>query len=228
MIFIIDERSNQDIGIYHVEYLCDFKSNDGHKMYHVKCNKCGFETNMRFSEISKAKSCKHRLIGGGYLDVSIRWNNKKLAKTFKSMKQRCYNPSNKDYHHYGEKGVRICDEWLKNPLLFEQWALENGYENGLSIDRKNSDKDYCPENCRWITLEDNAKYKSSTRLITVDGITKTGREWSRDLNLGINTINKFVRLYGEEKTKKLIHAMLTDEPKEIKHNQSWFDIYNIE
>ena len=70
---------------------------------------------------------------------------------------------------YGGKGIRVCQEWLDNPELFEEWSLENGYEDNLTIDRIDSTKDYCPDNCRWVTLEDNAKYKSTTRVLDVDG-----------------------------------------------------------
>lgn len=224
---MIDKYCNKDIGIYHVEYLCDFKSNDGHKMYHVKCNVCGFETDIQYRHISDPKECKHIGLNGYYIDNSIKWQNKRISKIFFKMKQRCYNENDKNYNIYGGKGIKIYCEWLKNPILFEQWALENGYADNLTIDRKDSDKDYCPENCRWVTLVDNAKYKSTTRLITVDNMTMTGRDWSKYLNLGINRINTYIRTYGEEKTKELIHAILTEGPKKIESTQTWFEVYNI-
>lgn len=74
---------------------------------------------------------------------------KKLLKKFGDMKQRCYNSKNGDYKNYGARGIKICDEWLNNPRAFVEWALNNGYEEGLTIDRENVNGDYEPSNCRW-------------------------------------------------------------------------------
>lgn len=228
MIFIVDEYCNKDIGIYHIEYLCDFKSTDGHKLYHVKCNVCGYETNMRYYNILQPKMCKHVRLDGSYVDNLTKWNNERIRRIFGGMKRRCYNKADKNYHHYGGKGIKIYKEWVDNPLHFEQWALENGYEDNLTIDRKDPNKDYCPENCKWVTLVNNAKYKSTTHLITVDELTMTGRDWSKYLGLGINVINTYIRKYGEERTKKLIHVMLVEGKKNNIGNQSWFEIYDID
>lgn len=74
------------------------------------------------------------------------------------MNARCHNPNSQDYRWYGAKGVKVCDEWRNDSDAFVLWALKHGYRYNpelvkgeqLSIDRKDSSKDYCPENCRWI------------------------------------------------------------------------------
>ena len=87
-------------------------------------------------------------------------------------------------------------------------CLANGYQENLTIDRIDSNKNYCPENCRWITREQNSKWKSTTSKITVNGITDSGRGWARRLHIGVNRINVWKRDKGlefcEEKIKELL------------------------
>ena len=143
------------------------------------------------------------------------------------MIDRCYNENNKSYRWYGQKGIIICDEWLSNPKLFEEWAISNGYNDNLTIDRKEETKNYCPENCRWITGSNNSKYKSTTRLIEVDSEKHTGREWANILDLGTNVINNMLRNFSEEKVKEFIRSRKRDKTKHPSGNQSWMQVYGI-
>ena len=102
--------------------------------------------------IIRAKKCTHLNRNGNYRKFcSYYWGNKRLSKIFKEMTSRCYDKNTREYRWYGKKGIKICDEWINNPKTFEDWALNNGYKDNLTIDRINSDKDYSPDNCRWIT-----------------------------------------------------------------------------
>lgn len=83
--------------------------------------------------------------------------------TWCNMKQRCLNPNCKPYKWYGSRGISICKEWLVYKA-FEKWALANGYEEGLTIDRIDNDGNYCPENCQWITRSENSKRRGGLRL----------------------------------------------------------------
>lgn len=77
--------------------------------------------------------------------------NARIYKIYHAMKYRCYNENSQDYKYYGGKGITICSEWLDNYYEFEEWALKNGYENSLTIDRENNNKNYNPNNCRWVS-----------------------------------------------------------------------------
>ena len=80
----------------------------------------------------------------------------RLYRIWSNMKSRCLNPKVHNYKHYGGKGVSVCDEWLQNFKAFYDWAIASGYKDDLTIDRKDSDGNYCPENCCWITQSENA------------------------------------------------------------------------
>jgi len=105
---------------------------------------------------------------------------KRLSSIFSGMKQRCYNPNANGYKYYGGKGVVICDEWLNDKKLFYNWAINNGYEDHLTIDRIENDGNYDPDNCRWATWEQQANNKSNTVFYRYRGEIKTSLNWCQD------------------------------------------------
>lgn len=81
----------------------------------------------------------------------------RLYNIWSCMRQRCNNPKHTAAKWYYEKGIKLCDEWANSFSAFEKWSHENGYEESLSIDRIDSNKNYEPSNCRWITREENSR-----------------------------------------------------------------------
>lgn len=226
----MDKYVDTDVGIYHIESLCDKRDKDGHKLYHAKCRYCEYENDMRLSTIKHATMCKHKDRMGNLLEFKPCWSTPRLRRIFSDMQDRCFNVNSKDYCWYGGKGISICQEWLDNPKLFEEWALNNGYSEELTIDRIDADKDYCPTNCQWIPRNENSRKAGIVSWITVQDITLTGRQWAEKLKLGINTINTAIRMHGLDKTKELIEAMLKDPPstKHRKSRHTWFETYGIQ
>src|SRR5690606_35958716 len=89
-------------------------------------------------------------------------------------KERCADKNNKSY---GRKGVKVCEEWLNDYKKFEDWALNNGYSDDLTIDRIDTNGDYKPSNCRWITIGEQQANKSKNILITYCGETRPAHQW---------------------------------------------------
>lgn len=107
-------------------------------------------------ECSRKRMSKKQTIHGMYKHP--------LYQVWSQMKDRCYNENNKYYYCYGKKGITVCDDWLYSFVSFYNWAMSNGYKQGLSIDRIDNDKSYYPENCRWITSHEQNQNQSSTKL----------------------------------------------------------------
>ena len=222
-----DKYVGTTIGVYKVISIVG-RNKYSQKIYHVKCTKCGYEKDATYSCIYDYFECKHIKENGKYKDsYNYHFCNDRIRKIFFGIKTRCYNTNDKNYRWYGAKGIKVCDEWLDNPSSFEEWALNNGYADDLTIDRIDENKDYCPENCRWISNEENARYKSTTRKIDVDGEIHTGREWTEILGLGTNTINVYIRKYGKDNVIEFIKRYIRNPylKNKSRHKKDIYTIY---
>ena len=103
-----------------------------------------------------------------------------LYPVWNQMKARCYNPKSNRYHNYGGRGIEVCWEWRNDFWAFEKWANRSGWRKGYQIDRINTDGNYEPDNCRWVTPKDNNRNRRNNRLVTYLGVTKTLSEWADD------------------------------------------------
>ena len=96
----------------------------------------------------------------------------RLFGIWQAMKKRCYDIKSKAYKNYGHRGIKVCGEWIEDFKCFRNWAIANGYREDLSIDRKDVNGDYCPENCRWISLREQTRNKRESIYLTINGVTK--------------------------------------------------------
>lgn len=94
------------------------------------------------------------------------------------MKERCFRKENISYSLYGGRGITVCEEWVKSFMAFREWAQKNGYAENLSIDRTDSNGNYCPENCRWVTAKEQSNNTRRNVFITYKEKTMTVSEWA--------------------------------------------------
>lgn len=122
------------------------------------------------------------------------YSQTRLYGIWQQMKNRCNNANVTYYNRYGGRGINVCSEWISDFDAFRNWSMANGYTEELSIDRIDNNKDYCPENCRWVSMATQASNRSSNRLIEYDGETHTVTEWAKILDINAKTL--FNRIYS--------------------------------
>ena len=119
----------------------------------------------------------------------------RLESIWRTMKQRCNNPNSKSYKYYGGRGIKICEEWNKPSGVecFAEWALANGYKDNLTLDRINTNGNYEPSNCRWVTMREQNRNSNKNVFVTYRGETKILSDWARELNIPYSTIRYKVK-----------------------------------
>ena len=119
----------------------------------------------------------------------------KLKWVWTSMKQRCYNPSCKDFPHYGGRGITICPDWHSFEL-FHAWAMYSGYREKVTIERIDVNGNYCPENCTWVKNERQALNRTNTLKYEYRGQMYDIRELSELSGINYYTLKGRLTHYG--------------------------------
>lgn len=135
--------------------------------------------------------------------VRLPENFARLHRILDGMKLRCYNPHSNRFHRYGGRGIKICDEWLNDPDSFCKWALSNGYQKGLTIDRIDNNKDYSPDNCQWIPLKEQMSNQSTNVFVEYNGERHTISQWAEKLGIERTTLHNRLKYYGWSVEKAL-------------------------
>lgn len=161
----------------------------GGRKFKVKCV-CGIERDIFWHTLKSgaSKSC-------GCLLTEILSLRKKHGKTktniyhvWSTMKSRCHNEKNQAYKYYGGRGIRVYYKWLLDFREFDKWAMKNGFKIGLQLDRKDNNKGYYPNNCRFVTQIVNIRNRSNTIFIEIEGVKKRMVEWAEIYELNYNTL----------------------------------------
>ena len=117
----------------------------------------------------------------------------RLYRSWTSMRNRCNWKKDKEYKHYGGRGIKVCDEWQNNFEPFMEWALSNGYDDTLTIDRIDVNGNYEPDNCRWITRKEQNNNMTSNVRLTHNGVTHNLTEWSKITEISYSTLQGRIR-----------------------------------
>lgn len=194
------------------------RSKHGAKLWRCKCD-CGnvhlVETGNLTNHTTRSCGClKWERIK--LSNTKHGYSNKRIHRIYYNMRGRCYNPHIERFKNYGGRGIKICDEWLgengfKN---FVKWAMSNGYDDSLSIDRIDVNGNYEPSNCRWITMEMQYNNKSNSHFITFNGETRTLQEWADITGIDRKTISGRI-----EKCGWSVEKALTTKPRGTNDNR---------
>lgn len=143
---------------------------------------CGIQKKIRLNHLWHGKT-----VSCGNCVVSKKVNGKrikstKLCKVWRQMKTRC-SDGNKQSKWYFDKGITVCDMWANNFEVFYDWAINNGYKEGLQIDRIDNSKGYSPDNCRFVDPIINVSNRDNTHIVTYKGKSMPFTLILRDKNL---------------------------------------------
>jgi len=100
----------------------------------------------------------------------------RLNRIYGNMLRRCYDEKSDNYSRYGGRGITVCEAWRNSFDAFADWAYSNGYSKDLSIDRIDNSKGYSPENCRWVTMQEQQNNKTTNIFFEIDGERKTAKQ----------------------------------------------------
>lgn len=162
-------------------------SNDG-AVWLFQCD-CGNTTERLIGQV-------RRTIAIGYIascgchtnNITHHESGTSLYSAWCNMKNRCNNKNVPNYKNYGGRGITVCQEWMDKFENFSIWAKDNGYSESMSIERKNVNGNYCPDNCEWIDLKEQVHNKVTSRRLTWNGETLTPRKWSDKYGIPFNAL----------------------------------------
>ena len=149
----------------------------------------------------KSCGCLHKEVSSklGLKSVIHGKTNTRLYNIYRGIKQRCYNKNNQAYVNYGERGIKMCDEWRNDFITFYNWSMNNGYNDDLTIDRIDVDGNYEPSNCRWVTKSVQNNNTRKTIYLAYSGKFQTFTQWAKELNVNRNTIRqRYYRGYSDK------------------------------
>ena len=128
-------------------------------------------------EVNLTKNHRHKMSGT------------RIYSEWQGMKGRCYNKGNARYADWGGRGIEVCEQWRNSFESFYTWAMANGYQDNLTIDRIDNNGNYCPENCRWVGQQEQCRNRRSNINITIGNSTRTLMEWCEIFRVDYKNVN---------------------------------------
>lgn len=143
--------------------------------------------------ISCAKCYSNKKNKNKKIIKKLKQNYNRLYNIYLKMIDRCYNINSKDYKWYGDRQIKVCEEWKNSYKAFEKWALENGYQDNLTIDRINTNCNYEPSNCRWVDMITQQNNRRNNVKYNYNGVFLTLSQIARKENFNINTLRSRIK-----------------------------------
>lgn len=153
-------------------------SRNGKSLWEFQCD-CGNRVVCGSGDVraGKTKSCgclrQQTAQAQGYKNAKHSQTHSRLYREWSSMKRRCVPSNTSACANYAERGISVCSEWANSFETFAEWALSHGYNDTLTLDREDVNGNYCPSNCRWVTMKVQQNNRRNNRLLTYAGATMT-------------------------------------------------------
>lgn len=175
------------------------KNSNGTYIWSCVCS-CGNKTKASTSDLvrSNIKSCG--CIQGTWSKTHGKAKTR-IYRIWSNMKNRCTNKNLDSYKYYGGRGITVYDEWLKFEN-FNEWSMENGYDDHLTLDRVDNNKGYGPDNCRWASRSQQMNNTRQNTKVEINGENKTIAEWAEETNINYSTL--YNRYWRGDRGEKLI------------------------
>lgn len=144
----------------------------------------------------------------------------RIHTTWLSMRSRCYDKKCQSYPYYGGRGITVCDEWKDSFESFYSWAISNGYTDELLIDRIDNNKGYSPNNCRWVTMNEQNNNRRNNIFLEYDGAINTLANWCKILNLNYRHYHTIYYKHFREKSNVTLDDILNYKPRSKKRGKN--------
>ena len=171
-------------------------------MHVVECD-CGaveavFQRSLKIGDSKACGNCHHHDTrrSHGACSKKACESDRVIYNRWRWMRDRCHRPDHRDYKNYGGRGISVCQEWREDFFAFRDWAVLNGFRPDLTIDREHVDRNYTPENCRWIANSAQQRNRTNNRVESAFGESKLVCEWVEDPRCQVSDATLRTRLHN--------------------------------
>ncbi len=171
-------------------------SKHGESRWICRCS-CGGDIILTYRQVKNGRIKNCGCIPTPHFNKTHGFSNTALYNHWKMMIYRCENPNNRAYKYYGQRGIKVCDEW-HDFLTFKKWVDSTKPDGDYTIDRIDNNKGYSPDNCRWATKKEQSNNRRSNREFKYNGETHNLMEWSEILGFNYKRVHNRIYKLGWE------------------------------